>query len=280
MRLPMSSSFEFDADMSTSNICSIKLPYLGVISLGKSPLNLTSFQKHLRELYLSFDQESTHDQRRIVISNSDISIFEPGAAEQAKRTFIYANFESIVDVQILKFAVRQPNETNQQIQAAFFPIGMSLVLTKDDMDTKIDDRCSYIIHLIKKKKESLCQYRNESIFFFFRSTGCENEERFRSLYSIIPPSQLNRLASTNVSHPPLLLFVIRKVGLGDSSSLLDCHVFVVHRELRAFELCNMIRKLIVKRTMSPLIMRRRTLICKADLSVRESMLCSSCLMRC
>lgn len=122
IHLPMSSSFERDSNM---NIYSIKLPYLGAIFLGKSPLNLTSFQKHLRELYMTFNQESKHDHRRLVISQSDISIFEPGAAEQAKRTFIYANFQSIVDVQILKFSRRHSNDNHQQIQAAFFPIGTS-----------------------------------------------------------------------------------------------------------------------------------------------------------
>ena len=108
------------------------------------------------------------------------------------------------------------------------------------------------------------------VYFLFRSIGCENEERFRSLYSIVPQSQLNRLASVHSSHPPLLLFVIRKAGLGESSSLLDCHVFVVHRESRAFELCTMIRKLIVKRTMSPMLIKRKTVVCKTDLPVREN----------
>lgn len=158
MRLPMSSSFEFDADMSTSNICSTKLPYLGAICLGKSPLNLTSFQKHLRELYLSFDQTSTQDQqRRIVISNSDISIFEPGAAEQAKRTFIYANFESIVDVQILKFSLRQPNESNQQVQAAFFPIGMYLVDEKTDILIELTIVILTSFISLGREEQSLCQ---------------------------------------------------------------------------------------------------------------------------
>ena len=144
--------------------------------------------------------------------------------------------------------------------------------------------CSYIIDLIKKRRTISLSISNTNWnerLFVFRSIGCENEERFRSLYSTIPPSQLDRLALANSPHPPLLLFVIRKAGLGESSSLLDCHVFVVQRELRAFELCNMIRKLIVKRTMSPLIARRRTLVCKADLpSVSEpSMFDSSCIRR-
>lgn len=257
----MSSSFELDSNMSTANIYSIKLPYLGAICLGKSPLNLTSFQKHLRELYIAFNQESNHDQRRIVISHTDISIFEPGAAEQAKRTFIYANFESIVDVQILKFSLRQHNDNNQQIQAAFFPIGTYHSLL---IGLLILDRCSYIIHLINQIIPSVNR-SIESNEFPFR-IGCENEERFRSLYSDVPQSQLHLLSPGNSTHPSLLLFVIRKAGLGDFSSLLDCHVFVVHRELRAFELCTMIRKLIVKRTMSPMLTKRRTLVCKPDLA--------------
>lgn len=51
----------------------------------------------------------------------------------------------------------------------------------------------------------------------------------------------------------MVLFVIRKTGAGGTCSLLDCHVFAVRRESIAFELCDMIRKLIIKRTMSPII---------------------------
>ena len=51
----------------------------------------------------------------------------------------------------------------------------------------------------------------------------------------------------------MVLFVIRKTGAGGTCSLLDCHVFAVRRESIAFELCDMIRKLIIKRTMSPIL---------------------------
>jgi hypothetical protein len=44
---------------------------------------------------------------------------------------------------------------------------------------------------------------------------------------------------------------MRKTGAGGACSLLDCHVFAVRRESTAFELCDMMRKLILKRTMSP-----------------------------
>jgi len=111
---------------------------------------------------------------------------------------------------------------------------------------------------LTKKKSSPKLYVN------FRSIGCEHQERFRSLYSPINQSQYNLLSSTISSHLPLLLFVIRKPGIGDTCSLLDCHVFAAHRELTAFELCDMIRKLIVKRTMSPILSKRRTIICKHD----------------
>jgi hypothetical protein len=107
--------------MLSSNTYSIKLPYLGAILLGKSPLNLTSFQKHLRELYIPFYQEKIHDERRIIITDSDILMFEPDAVGQGKRTFIYSNFESIVDIQILKLSMMM---INQGVQAAFLPIGM------------------------------------------------------------------------------------------------------------------------------------------------------------
>ena len=46
---------------------------------------------------------------------------------------------------------------------------------------------------------------------------------------------------------------MRKIGTGGTCSLLDCHVFAVRRESIAFELCDMIRKLIIKRTMSPIL---------------------------
>jgi len=131
MRLPTSSlsnrsSFFIYKDMSSSNIYSIKLPYLGVISLGKSPLNLTSFQKPLRELYIPYYHKRSHDERRIIISDNDVLIFEPDAAVRGKRTFIYSNFESIVDIQILKLSVMTNNTENQEhkhMQAAFLPIG-------------------------------------------------------------------------------------------------------------------------------------------------------------
>ncbi len=130
MRLPLSSlsnrsSFFLDKDMSSSNTYSIKLPYLGAIFLGKSPLNLTSFQKPLRELYIPYYHKHSDEQRRIIISDSDMLIFEPNAAVQGKRTFIYSNFESIVDIQILKLSLMTNNtEKQQHIQAAFLPIGM------------------------------------------------------------------------------------------------------------------------------------------------------------
>ncbi len=86
--------------------------------------------------------------------------------------------------------------------------------------------------------------------------GCEHQERFRSLYSTIDKSQYNLLStpsSKSPCHPPLISFVMRKIGTGGTCSLLDCHVFAVRREAVAFELCDMIRKLIIKRTMSPIL---------------------------
>lgn len=130
MRLPMSSlphrviqnrslSF-FDNTMPTSSIYSIELPYLGAIFLGKSPLNLTSFQKPLRGLY----HEHFHDQRRIIISDYDILIFESNKATKGKRTFIYSKIESIIDIQILKLSI-MGNQQQKCIQTAFLPIGKS-----------------------------------------------------------------------------------------------------------------------------------------------------------
>jgi len=73
-------------------------------------------------------------------------------------------------------------------------------------------------------------------------------------------TQHNLFSTPTSSHPPLILFVIRKAGISGSCSLLDCHVFTLRRESTAFELCDMIRKLIVKRTMSPILSRRETLV--------------------
>jgi hypothetical protein len=112
--------------MSPSNVYSIQLPYLGAILLGKSPLNLTSFQKPLRELYLPYYHEPSHDERRMIISDYDILIFEPDKAVKGKRTFIYSNFESIVDIQVLKLSLTMNNTEHQaykRMQAAFLPIG-------------------------------------------------------------------------------------------------------------------------------------------------------------
>ncbi|CAF0987273.1 unnamed protein product [Rotaria sp. Silwood1] len=201
--------------MPSQSVYSIELPYFGAILLGKSPLNLKSFQKPLRELYISYYQERFHDQRRIIISNCDLLIFEPNAATISKRTFIYSNFESIVDIQILKLSIVVSNTKSQQdkhIQAAFLPIGY------------------------------------------------EHQQRFHTLYSTINKSQYNILSTLTSYHPPLLLFFIRKPGAGNSCSLLDCHVFDIHRESRAFDFCNMIRKLIIQRTMSPILSSRTTLL--------------------
>ncbi len=139
MRLPMSSLPHrvirnqslsvLDDNMSSSGIYSIELPYLGAIFLGKSPLNLTSFQKPLRELYSSYYHERFHDERRIIISDYDILIFQSDRATKSKRTYIYSKLESIVDIQILKLSVMGNKTENQQpkrMQAAFLPIGKVL----------------------------------------------------------------------------------------------------------------------------------------------------------
>ena len=119
-------SFTFNNDMSPTNVYSIELPYLGAILLGKSPLNLTSFQKPLRELYLPYYQAGIHDERRIIISDNDILIFEPNKSVKNKRTFIYSNFQSIVDIQVLKLSILFNNTENQphkRMQTAFLPLG-------------------------------------------------------------------------------------------------------------------------------------------------------------
>lgn len=93
-------------------------------------------------------------------------------------------------------------------------------------------------------------------FVFLPFIGCEHQERFRPLYSTIDKSQYNLLSTPSPNspcHPPLIAFVMRKIGTGGTCSLLDCHVFAVRREAVAFELCDMIRKLIIKRTMSPIL---------------------------
>ncbi|CAF4158108.1 unnamed protein product [Rotaria magnacalcarata] len=198
--------------MSSSSAYSLQLPFLGTIPLGRSPPNLASFQKPLRELYIPYyrqRRERHHDERRIIISDRDILIFEPDAVSKGKRSLIYATFESIVEIQALElYLMFNPTENHhyKRVRAAFLPI------------------------------------------------GCEHQERFRSLYSTIDKTQFNLLStpSSTSCHPPLLLFVMRKSGTTGTGSLLDCHVFAVRRESTAFDLCDMIRKLIIKRTMSPI----------------------------
>ncbi|CAF0939289.1 unnamed protein product [Adineta ricciae] len=203
--------------MSSTSAYSLQLPYLGSIPLGKSPPSLASFQKPLRELYMPYyrqRRERYHDERRIIISDRDMLIFEPDAASKGKRSLIYATLESIVDIQALELYVlfnHAENHHHKRIRAAFLPI------------------------------------------------GCEQQERFRSLYSTIDKSQYHLLStptSSSISsscHPPLVLFAIRKAGAGGTCSLIDCHVFAVRRESVAFDLCDMMRKLVIKRTMSPVL---------------------------
>ena len=49
---------------------------------------------------------------------------------------------------------------------------------------------------------------------------------------------------------------MKKTGTSATCSLLDCHTFAVRRESVAFDLCDMIRKLIIKRTTSPILPTR------------------------
>lgn len=114
---------------SSSSAYTLQLPYLGTIPLGKSPPNLASFQKPLRELYIPYfrqRREHHHDERRIIISDRDILIFEPDAASKGKRALIYSTLEAIVDVQALEFYLMfNPSEHHhhKRIRAAFLPIG-------------------------------------------------------------------------------------------------------------------------------------------------------------
>ena len=110
-------------EMLASNPYALELPYLGTIFLGKSPPNLTSFQKPLREMYLSYGHEYSHEQRRILISDSDILIFESENAQRSKRSFTYAKLESIVNIQILKFSLMRRHNPKQHLQVAFLPLG-------------------------------------------------------------------------------------------------------------------------------------------------------------
>ncbi len=124
-----------DNDMSSSSAYSLQLPYLGTIPLGKSPPNLASFQKPLRELYIPYYRQRRdryHDERRIIISDRDILIFEPDAASKGKRSLIYSTLESIVDIQALELYVmfnHTENHHHKRIRAAFLPIGKYETLT-------------------------------------------------------------------------------------------------------------------------------------------------------
>jgi hypothetical protein len=118
-----------DSNMSPSSAYSLQLPYLGTIPLGKSPPNISSFQKPLRELYIPYYRQRRdryHDERRIIISDRDILIFEPDAASKGKRSLIYSTLESIVDIQALELYVmfnHTENHHHKRIRAAFLPIG-------------------------------------------------------------------------------------------------------------------------------------------------------------
>lgn len=112
--------------MPSATVFSIELPYLGSFELGRSPLHLSSFQKPLRELYVLYRQEKLHDERRIIISDSDLLIFKHDEATKGKCALIYTDFESIVDVQLLKlcFAFGHTDLSQQKtMQTAFLPIG-------------------------------------------------------------------------------------------------------------------------------------------------------------
>ncbi len=130
-----------DNDMSSSSAYSLQLPYLGTIPLGKSPPNLASFQKPLRELYIPYyrqRREHYHDERRIIISDRDILIFEPDAASKGKRSLIYSTLESIVDMQALELYVmlnQTEHHHHKRVRAAFLPIGKL---------TYLDTSCSNI----------------------------------------------------------------------------------------------------------------------------------------
>ncbi|CAF1187163.1 unnamed protein product, partial [Didymodactylos carnosus] len=191
---------------------SLQLPYLGSIQLGKSPPNLYALQKPLRELYIPYRRrhQVPLEERRIIISTTDIIMFEPDAALKGKK-LIYSDINSIVDVQAL-----------------------GLYMNKQA--------------LVEEKKFSMA----------FLPIGCENESRFQSLYSTIDKTQ-NQLLNLNW-HPPICLLIMRKIGTTLGISSLDCHTFLMLKESRAFEFCDMIRKLLSKRSPSPLLKTTSTLL--------------------
>jgi hypothetical protein len=89
--------------------------------------------------------------------------------------------------------------------------------------------------------------------------GCEHQDRFRSLYTSIDPLHSQLLSTSSSPPPPLVSFVVRKSDVHHSTPVFDCHVFAVHRESTAFDLCDMLRKLIMKRPLSPILSSRRVL---------------------
>lgn len=109
--------------MSFSSIYSIQLPFLGTMVLEESAAStLSSLQTPLRELYKAADRSDQTD-RRIVISDCDILIFKADAALKEKLCVIYANIDSVVDVQTLKLSVKMENQPDESAQVAFVPIG-------------------------------------------------------------------------------------------------------------------------------------------------------------
>lgn len=77
--------------------------------------------------------------------------------------------------------------------------------------------------------------------------GSEDQDRFRSIYSPIGPHENQHLTSP-AAQCPLVLLIFRRADLNSSkAATYDCHVFSVHRESLAFELCDLLRKFIAKR---------------------------------
>lgn len=135
-------------DMTTTSAYSLLLPYLGTIPLGRSSPNLASFQKPLRELYIPYYRQRRdrhHDERRIIISDRDILIFEPDAVSRGKRSLIYASLESIVDIQALELYLmfnQSESYHHKRVRAAFLPIG-KFILYIDTYVYKSNDFSSY-----------------------------------------------------------------------------------------------------------------------------------------
>ena len=89
--------------------------------------------------------------------------------------------------------------------------------------------------------------------------GYNQQERFQSFYTLIEPTE-RHFFTTPLAQLPFIVFILRKSDLHQDSSSLIGHVFSTQRESLAFDLCDLMKKLISQRSILPNFSQRRTLL--------------------